>query len=36
VADAQNCVAAGSRRNLAAVKMCSDAFGAARLDVVER
>ena len=35
-ADSEACVAAGSRRNLAAVKTCSDAFGAALVGVVER
>ena len=34
-ADAQSCVAAGRQRNLAAVKVCSDAFGAARIEVIE-
>ena len=35
-ADAQRCVDAGRRRNLQVVKVCSDAFGAARVDVIER
>ena len=36
IADSQTCVAAGRRRNLAAVKTCSDAYGAARLDILEQ
>ncbi|MEO8935746.1 MAG: DUF4384 domain-containing protein [Burkholderiaceae bacterium] len=35
-ADAERCVEAGKRRNLAAVGACSDAFGAAIVDVIER
>ena len=35
-ADAERCRLAGKKRNLAAVKSCSDAFGAARVEVVEK
>ncbi|NDP42253.1 MAG: DUF4384 domain-containing protein [Aromatoleum sp.] len=35
-ADTERCLAAGSKRNLAAIRVCSDAFGAARVDVMER
>jgi hypothetical protein len=35
-ADAERCRLAGKKRNLAAVKSCSDAFGAARVEVVEQ
>ena len=35
-ADTERCLAAGSKRNLAVIKVCSDAFGAARVDVMER
>jgi Domain of unknown function (DUF4384)/Caspase domain len=34
-ADAEQCVEAGKRRNLSAIKVCSDAFGAALVDVIE-
>jgi Domain of unknown function (DUF4384)/Caspase domain len=35
-ADTGACVEGGKRRNLAAVKVCSDAFGAAMVEVIEK
>jgi hypothetical protein len=35
-ADTENCRLAGKQRNLAVVRSCSDAFGAARAEVVEQ
>jgi hypothetical protein len=36
IAEADSCRLAGSKRNLAVLKSCSDAFGAARVEVVEQ
>jgi hypothetical protein len=36
IAETQTCVGSGHQRNLAAVKVCSDAFGATRIEVIER